>query len=87
MSQKNFSVALFEIPEDVNLINIEDLPNDWIENESENSECRIIGRKWYAENESLIMAVPSAVIKWEYNYTLNTGHPDFEKIKIKKIEL
>jgi len=37
-----------------------------------------LGSEWYQSNKSLILKVPSAVIPMEYNYIINTRHPDFQ---------
>jgi len=41
-----------------------------------------IGNEWYEEQKSVILKVPSAIITQEYNYVINTKHPDFIKIKL-----
>lgn len=41
-----------------------------------------IGNKWLESGNSAVLKVPSAIIDLEYNYLLNTDHPDFSKIKI-----
>ncbi len=38
-----------------------------------------MGSDWYRSKRSLILKVPSAVIPQEYNYILNTQHPEFQK--------
>lgn len=48
--------------------------------------CRNIGDEWYKNRESCILKVPSVIIKNEYNFLLNTKHPDFAQIKITEIE-
>jgi len=46
-----------------------------------------IGSSWYEEKESLALKIPSAVIPQEYNYIINTSHPDFVKnVKLIGIE-
>jgi RES domain-containing protein len=65
----------------VQQINLSQLSTDWNQtNLSE--ECRLIGSKWYRKNEDLLLRVPSAVIPDEYNYVINTLHPDFNLIKL-----
>lgn len=44
------------------------------------------GGEWYLNKKSAILKVPSAIIKEEYNYILNTTHPDFSKIRIAQLE-
>ena len=47
------------------------------------SSLQEIGSKWYVNQESLVLKVPSAVIPYEYNYVINAEHPLFaDNIKI-----
>ncbi len=48
--------------------------------------CREIGDDWYKNRESCILKVPSVIIAKEFNYLINTKHPDFGQIKIAEIE-
>ena len=45
-----------------------------------------IGANWYQKKETLILKIPSAIIPQEYNYIINTSHPDFEK-NVKLIDI
>jgi len=46
-----------------------------------------IGSQWYNAMEFLVLKVPSAVIEQEYNYVINTRHPDFSKlVRLKAVE-
>ncbi|WP_442844886.1 RES family NAD+ phosphorylase [Leeuwenhoekiella sp. H156] len=38
-----------------------------------------MGSEWYRSKRSLILKVPSAVIPQEYNFIINTSHPEFSK--------
>ena len=38
-----------------------------------------IGAAWYSANESLVLKVPSVVVPEEFNYLINTEHPDFRE--------
>ena len=53
-----------------------DLPENW---RSINAYTALqqIGSDWYKSKKSLVLKVPSAVISQEYNYLINTKHPDF----------
>ena len=57
---------------------IKDLPINWREL-SAYSKLQKLGSDWYSSQESLILKVPSAVMPMEYNYVINTKHPDFSK--------
>lgn len=44
------------------------------------------GTRFLKENAHLLLKVPSAVVKSEYNYLLNPNHPDIKRCRIEKIE-
>jgi len=52
------------------------LPANWKSIEAY-IELQEIGSKWYHSNESLVLKVPSSIIPQEYNYIINTKHPQF----------
>jgi RES domain-containing protein len=56
---------------------IKDMPLKWRSIESY-SLLQDIGNDWYVNNKSLILQVPSVVIPQEFNYIINTSHPDFK---------
>ncbi|MFT4025163.1 MAG: RES family NAD+ phosphorylase [Flavihumibacter sp.] len=46
-----------------------------------------IGAAWYDSRESLVLKVPSAIIPMEFNYVINTEHPEFgKKVKLVRTE-
>jgi RES domain-containing protein len=53
-----------------------DLPKDW-KLSTAYPDLQAIGSDWYTNKESLILKVPSAIITQEFNYIINTLHPDF----------
>lgn len=76
-----YKVLVISISDDDNLfrsIQTADLPVKWRKMEAYSALQRI-GSQWYKNRETLILRVPSAVIPAEYNYIINTEHPDFEK--------
>lgn len=44
-----------------------------------------IGSDWYQKQNSLILKVPSAIIPEEFNFVINTHHPEFD-LRIKLIQ-
>ena len=60
----------------VRQIGLKDLPTDW-RTIAAYPILQQIGSDWYTKNETLLLKVPSAVIIQEYNYLINTKHPDF----------
>jgi RES domain-containing protein len=51
------------------------------------SSLQEIGSKWYTNQLSLVLKVPSVVIPFEFNYVLNAEHPDFNRsVKIVRVE-
>ena len=45
-------------------------------------ESQAIGDLWIAEQRSLVLRVPSAIIDGEFNYLLNPAHPEFGGVTI-----
>lgn len=56
-------------------IALEDLPADWAE-PTMTAAVQAVGDAWVADQGSLILQVPSAVVVGEYNYLFNPLHPD-----------
>ncbi len=67
----------------INNYNLSALPNGWDGRDSASyGICQKIGDAWAAENQSLALKVPSAIIKDEFNYLINVNHPERGKIKL-----
>lgn len=79
----DFQIAFIEIPDKSTIENIRitdlkkgwDAPHDYI-------RCQQIGDRWYDSRRSLALKIPSAALSICSNYTINTLHPDFSKIKL-----
>jgi RES domain-containing protein len=57
-------------------IHLNDLPTNW-RTFAAYSTLQKIGSDWVNSQETLFLKVPSAVIPYEYNYVVNTEHPEF----------
>lgn len=53
-----------------------DLPKNW-RSRAAYSVLQRIGSEWYQQKKSLVLKIPSAVIPFEYNYAINSEHPEF----------
>jgi RES domain-containing protein len=84
-----YKVMVISIADDDYLtkqIQIKDLSANW-RSFAAYSSLQNIGSKWYMAQESLVFRVPSAVIPFEYNYMINTEHPDFpNKVSLVRTE-
>ena len=69
-------ISIADIEELYEQIPIKKLPKNWRKLEAY-YKLQNIGSKWYKEQRSLVLRIPSAVIPKEYNYIINTKHPDF----------
>ena len=70
----------------IQTIDKEQLPNDW-QTMNGMYPCQQLGQTWYLEKKNIILKVPSVVVPTEFNYLLNTEHPQFDStIKIRKTE-
>jgi RES domain-containing protein len=62
------------------------LPKEW-RNYPPSIKTQKIGDNWVRESKSVVLKVPSVVIREEFNYLINPFHPDFKKISIGKPEV
>lgn len=71
------------IPDTIKIeeISLQALPEDWHQL-ARPKPCQELGDEWYVASRSAVLRVPSAIIHQEWNYVLNTKHPDFERIQI-----
>ncbi len=84
--QKNFVIFPVNIPDQA-IVKLDDsLPNDWRDNPPPLS-TRNIGDAWVKSGESLVLAVPSAIIPQEYNYLINPYHKDYQQLTIDEVQL
>ncbi|MFC0182815.1 RES domain-containing protein [Pseudarcicella hirudinis] len=82
-----FKITVIDIPDEVAIkkINPAYLPADWTDFR-QYDVCQAIGDDWIKSFETCILQVPSAIIKNEYNFLINSQHQDFQKIKVVEIE-
>ena len=66
-------------------IKIKELPENW-KRVPPPDELKRIGEKCLVRENRLAIKVPSVIIPDEYNIVINPGHPDFERVLLKKIE-
>jgi RES domain-containing protein len=59
------------------------LPSNWRASPPPPAVQRI-GDEWAESNVSLVLRVPTAIVRGEYNYLINVSHPDFSKVKLGK---
>jgi RES domain-containing protein len=58
-----------------------ELPDDW-DGLPPSESTQNIGTQWALSQKSVILKVPSTVLREEFNYLINPLHPKFEKILI-----
>lgn len=84
-----YKVLVISIPDDdafVKQIRASNLPDNW-RTLAAYPSLQKIGSDWYKKRETLLLRVPSAVIPLEYNFIINTEHPDYEaSIKLVRAE-
>lgn len=78
----NMVAVAAEIPDEVLIEEYSeaDLPPDWNVPLAPSS-AKGFGTRWAKLNQSLVMAVPSAIVPDERNYLVNPLHPDFGRIR------
>ncbi len=81
----DFCIMTIEAPEDILEVPVKTLPPNWYEYPEPNN-LKLIGNNFLAEKKHLLLKVPSAIVKEEFNYLLNPQHPDAGRVKILAIE-
>lgn len=88
ISSLPYSVMVISVPDDdhfVHQIKTSRLPTDW-RSIAAYGTLQQMGSRWYREKHSLMLKIPSAVIPMEFNYMINTLHPDFDWVKLVRSE-
>jgi RES domain-containing protein len=83
----DYFLAEIEIPDNASVLKIaiNDLPRDWARHPFIKA-TQNIGDKFIKSNKHLVLQIPSATVKGDYNYLINPLHPDFNIVKIKSTE-
>lgn len=83
----DYYLITIEIPDYPNVAQLktESLPKDW-RKFPYSKVTQKIGEDFIKNSEYLYIRVPSAVVQGDFNIIINPLHPDFNKIKIVKIE-
>ena len=80
---KNFLIAKISIPDNLNVkqVDIKNLPDGW-SNYPAPLALSQIGEQWIRDNQTLLLKVPSSIVKNEWNILINPKHKQFNKIKL-----
>ena len=62
-------------------LDLDSLPDNWSDNPAPDWS-RSAGAEWVASHESVVLAVPSAVVPDEFVYLLNPRHNEFSALRI-----
>ncbi|RYZ22579.1 MAG: RES domain-containing protein, partial [Chitinophagaceae bacterium] len=83
----DFVMLTINIPDNARITKIlpSSLPPNW-NVFPPHASTQQIGDDFIRENKYLLLRVPSAVTKGDFNYLVNTAHPDFEKLKVTSVE-
>ena len=84
----DYRVMVISLPDDDKFYTqllIKNLPGNW-RSMSAYAKLQQTGSQWYLQQSSLILKVPSVIIPNEYNYIINTKHPDYNQVKLVRIE-
>ena len=78
-----YKVMLIDVPDTlpIETVDTKKLKKDWY-SMTNYPYCQAMGDKWLQDAETVILKVPSVIIKEEFNYLLNPNHSDFKKIKL-----
>ena len=65
----------------VNTLDPIEIPDDW-DSLPPSESTQNIGTQWASSQKSVILKVPSTVVREEFNYLINPIHPKFKKLLI-----
>ena len=84
---KDIRIAGIIVPDDAPMatIDIKSLPDNWRVYPAP-LQLAEIGDNWINENKTLLLKVPSALVKGEWNILINPYHQTFEKIGLCEID-
>lgn len=87
MVPANLQIATIEIPAEagVTSIDVTTLPPDWRHYPAP-AALAAIGSQWAQRNQSLLLRVPSVVVRGDFNVLINPAHPEFSRTKIIAVE-
>jgi RES domain-containing protein len=79
----HFRITTIEVPDFASMesVNENELPPGWYK-AGRASTCRVIGDRWLDKGTSLLLKVPSAIIREEFNLLINPKHPEFRSIQV-----
>lgn len=84
-----YKVMVISVADDDHLVTglkEKDMPENW-RSVQKYQVLQQIGSDWYNSRKSLLLRVPSAVIPKEFNYIINTRHPEFgENVRLVRQE-
>jgi RES domain-containing protein len=86
MIPNDYCLVEIEIPDNsITLIATHQLPVNW-KDISPPVVLRQTGDEFLKKQANLLMKMPSAIVPAEFNYLLNTRHPDMKKVKVLKTQ-
>ncbi|HEX2077453.1 MAG TPA: RES family NAD+ phosphorylase [Longimicrobium sp.] len=80
---EDLTVFQLDVPDSarIQVIRVDDLPAAWARIPNPVA-CREVGDAWLSRGESLVLAVPSAVVPEEFNYLINPAHPAASGVRV-----
>jgi RES domain-containing protein len=79
----DYVVVVLYVPDSMKFAQGVDVIPDW---QLEPQWTRETGDKWLQQKHSLLLRVPSVVVRNESNYLINPNHPEAEAVKVINIE-
>lgn len=76
-----YQLLTIEVPDSLAILELSEaeLKTNWQKNVE---LTRAIGDRWLSGFDSVLLAVPSAIVPHTQNYLINPAHPDIGKIKV-----
>lgn len=78
----SYQLLAVEVPDDVAFEDAPALSVNW---RAEARETQQIGNRWLVASQTALLRVPSAIVPHTWNWLLNRGHPDSNRVEIVEI--
>ena len=79
----DYVVVVLFVPDPLASTHIPYVTHEW---HVEQQWSKDAGDAWLNEKKTLLMRVPSVIVPSEWNYLINSSHPDAESVKVIHIE-
>jgi len=82
----DLKLLVLSIPDnlDSEIVDRFELPENWRDYPAPHELARF-GNRWVESGSTLVLQVPSALVRTDWNFLINPDHPEMDKVNIKEV--